>query len=1212
MASRQKLRDFFEKYSYAVPEQRIGITIDPADTGPADRFNHGDDLGIDPATGQELVGLQPVETTGGLIGDFLKYIVEISDNAYKIDGGNTLAVSLNSRAGNAGKGVPLEPADQQGATNVFIDGSASDRNTLGSVMAQYSSGYFHTKDDPAALQKIISKDNTIPDLGGKHAQEMLSNIEGGDLDKYGGTFSSQDPDKDPESAILNTAQQILVERSRFNPSYNTTQRKAFAPKPTRPNDFESGKDDSGTTTSQNEFGNYDTSAVKMIQDNLKSAGASLLLKSAGWDKESEPGSSPDPDTLASTLSIDGVVRPNSVASMSDEIVNKISPSVLRSKGAHGAPSLDGISTRDGRGAWGALVGDEDTDSSKSFGSITTPYNQFSSEDNNDVLIALAAASIAAMVKLTKDTWDLIEKFGAGSVDLGRGPYYKGESTRIMQNAKFSLLRNVVLVPTKNPYGECVDRGFLVLFNVSDKTDPVTKHIVNYQQVEEAPGFWLGVARKIIRGFTSIGNDGQGLLQKFESESAMSGGMSSILSAIRTSDIINIMNVAATIGDVSLTSAPGWISGPLPAVGQWNVDRLPDGPATRISKSRSQTGLTSNSLAWRNNSVPALYMIPRNVIMASAKLGTLGSGQNPLKGMMASELVKHTYVDPSAEGSDARIPNDIVESMENTLDAEYVPFYFHDLRTNEIVSFHAFLETLSDSYAPEYTPTRGYGRIDPVKIYRSTTRTIRFSFYVAATSKEDFNDMWWKINKLTSLVYPQWTKGTKMVTTSGDNESTFVMPFSQVLASSPVIRLRVGDVIKSNYSNFNLARMFGIGDSDVSPAVDSGAITSNVFGKIAKWDKAKTEALKYQIENVFGGLFGSPLSLGKKAQGSLKPTEVRMLRSFTSQLLVNGFANPLGVGVMMRELQDPDSRLNAVPLSNTVAGVIQAGAANLKGQSPDIVGYTPLSFPLLRPSVGDGYISDEDGKLSGTRWRITRPIRVLVMGREVEDVPPLGVKNAQSDSTFKGPRQLGAQKQKTLYKIMIVDFNAPAKIFGRIFHVTHADLMPNPDALFGRNVLPSLSIVATAETIVQALVDEGSTLTGLPTDTLDVTMSDDAAFMNAENNPIVRAFESASGRGLAGVITSLSYNWIDSNTTWEIDWNSRAPKVAKVDVNFDVIHDLPPGLDYSGYNRAPLYNVGDTMQSIAGDPYNDDGRASHDSFKNQGRLAAQSNDPEADS
>ena len=220
-------------------------------------------------------------------------------------------------------------------------------------------------------------------------------------------------------------------------------------------------------------------------------------------------------------------------------------------------------------------------------------------------------------------------------------------------------------------------------------------------------------------------------------------MSTILSIIKTNDILNIMNVAATIGDISITTAPGWTGGVMPEVGQWNVDRLPDGPATRISKSRSQTGLTSNSLAWRGNSVPA------------------------------SELIKNTYVDVKAEGAAARIPNDIVERMENLLDSEYVPFYFHDLRTNEIVSFHAFLENLGDSYSPEYTSSRGYGRIDPVKIYKSTTRTITFSFYIAATSKEDFNEMWWKINKLTSLVYPQWSKGTEMAANIGEKGEEFL-------------------------------------------------------------------------------------------------------------------------------------------------------------------------------------------------------------------------------------------------------------------------------------------------------------------------------------------------------------------------------------------------------------------------------------------------------
>jgi len=1201
VASRQKLRDFFEKYSYAVPEQRVGITIDPTDAGPTDRFNHGDDLGIDPATGQELVGLQNPKTDGGLIGDFLEYLVDLSDNTYKIDGGNVLAVSLNSRTGNDGKGVPLEPSDNQGAKNVFIEGSESGRNTLGSVMAQYSSGYFYTKEDPAVLQKIISKDNTVPELGGEHAQEMLSNIEGGDASIYGGTFSSQNPNNDPESIILNAAQQIIVERSRFNPSYNEDQQKAFAPRPTNQSDFESGRDDSGTTTSQNQFGNYDTSAIKMIQDDLKSVGLSLLLKSAGWDSESEPGYSADPSDFKFSA------ESNTVASMGGDpgSVNKLSPSILRAKGADGAPEdWTGNSTRDGRGAWGDLVGAEDTDFSKSFGSINTHGVQFSNENNKDVLIALAVAAIRAMIMLTQDTWKLIATAGEGSIDLGRGPYYKGESTKIMKDAKFSLFRNVALVQTSNPYGECVDIGFLILFNVKDKSSPHAENMSGYQQIEEAPGFWLGVARKIIRGYSSITVDDQ----KFKLPSSITSGMSTILSIIKTNDILNIMNVAATIGDISITTAPGWTGGAMPEIGQWNVDRLPDGPATRISKSRSQTGLTSNSLAWRGNSVPALYMIPRNVIMASAKLGTLGSGQNPLRGMMGSELIKNTYVDVKAEGAAARIPNDIVERMENLLDSEYVPFYFHDLRTNEIVSFHAFLDNLGDSYSPEYTSSRGYGRIDPVKIYRSTTRTITFSFYIVATSKEDFNEMWWKINKLTSLVYPQWSLGTKMAANIGEKgESKFIMPFSQVLSSSPVIRLRVGDVIKSNYSNFNLARIFGIGDDGIEPKLNKTPTT--LFGPSVDFSfGGKLSAIDKQIEAVFSALYGSPLSWDKLvADGA---TENRMIRGALSQILVNGFGNPLGVATIMRELQDPDSRINAVPFSATAAGAIQAGAAALRGAAAPIVGYAPLSSPLLRPSVNNGYVRSSDG----SKWRITRPIRVLVLGRDggaITDLPDRGAKSAQSSMTFKGPAQAGAQTQKTFYNVKVTDFNAPSEIFLKTFRVTHADLIPNPDTIFGTYVLPALSISATVDTLAQSLIDEGASLTGIPADTFDISISEDAAFMRADNNPIVKAFESSSGRGLAGVISSLGYSWLDSNTTWDIDWNSRAPKVAKVTINFDAIHDIPPGLDHSGYNRAPIYNVGDTMKNIAGDPYSDNGRASQDGFKNQGRLAAQSNDPEKD-
>jgi len=59
------------------------------------------------------------------------------------------------------------------------------------------------------------------------------------------------------------------------------------------------------------------------------------------------------------------------------------------------------------------------------------------------------------------------------------------------------------------------------------------------------------------------------------------------------------------------------------------------------------------------------------------------------------------------------------------------------------------------------------------------------------------------------LYPQWSKGQQVSSEKG----TFTQPFSQVFAGTPIVRLRIGDVIKSNYSKFNLARLFGVGDSE---------------------------------------------------------------------------------------------------------------------------------------------------------------------------------------------------------------------------------------------------------------------------------------------------------------------------------------------------------------------------------------------------------------
>jgi hypothetical protein len=67
-------------------------------------------------------------------------------------------------------------------------------------------------------------------------------------------------------------------------------------------------------------------------------------------------------------------------------------------------------------------------------------------------------------------------------------------------------------------------------------------------------------------------------------------------------------------------------------------------------------------------------------------------------------------------------------------------------------------------------------------------------------------MWYQINKLVSMVYPQWSKGIRKTKLGKNANSPHAFPFTQMPTASPLIRLRVGDVITSNYSKENLARL----------------------------------------------------------------------------------------------------------------------------------------------------------------------------------------------------------------------------------------------------------------------------------------------------------------------------------------------------------------------------------------------------------------------
>jgi len=238
-----------------------------------------------------------------------------------------------------------------------------------------------------------------------------------------------------------------------------------------------------------------------------------------------------------------------------------------------------------------------------------------------------------------------------------------------------------------------------------------------------------------------------------------------------------------------------------------LDALKDAVYTTSNSKNTYTwqkSLTEGKSKESLHALPQLFKLGYNLMSNIAHFG----GNLSLQDKTAQNFSSVKAKNADQVNDRLRLPKELVSEIEDYLESEYMPFYFHDIRTNEIISFHAFIESISDSFNPEYNAASGFGRIDDVRSYIKTTRNINLSFTVAAMNPDDHDLMWYQINKIVAMVYPQWSDGFPARPIDGSENSPFKYPFSQVPTASPLIRLRVGDVIKNNYSRSNLARLHG--------------------------------------------------------------------------------------------------------------------------------------------------------------------------------------------------------------------------------------------------------------------------------------------------------------------------------------------------------------------------------------------------------------------
>ena len=127
----------------------------------------------------------------------------------------------------------------------------------------------------------------------------------------------------------------------------------------------------------------------------------------------------------------------------------------------------------------------------------------------------------------------------------------------------------------------------------------------------------------------------------------------------------------------------------------------------------------------------------------------------------------------------------------------MPFYFKDMRDGAFVFFRAYIEGLTESLSPSYNSTQYIGRSEPVYTYGQTEREVTMTLKLFAQTKDELKSIYKKMNKLTSLCYPEYLQDTfTLEKTQGTGDETTLVEETASYGNRmkpPLTKLRVGEM-----------------------------------------------------------------------------------------------------------------------------------------------------------------------------------------------------------------------------------------------------------------------------------------------------------------------------------------------------------------------------------------------------------------------------------
>ena len=585
-------------------------------------------------------------------------------------------------------------------------------------------------------------------------------------------------------------------------------------------------------TQQTKLGKWDLKDADPVTfDQLRQIGVRLMIAATGQDWEYHPNAL-NPDSVSTSEPIVPIdINHVQLATKRVDIIDLMAWKMAKHLGIDPHLVIPDFEIteeieRELPGMFGFL---EREKSQESYGALNHPEEKFGGVSFGMVIIA-----ISIMLTLMLIAWgigalfDYIwRSFQGDGKTTERGRYYLGKSLSKSDSDQWAFFFELFGIPYFNhPFFGSFSRGMAIFFgfppfeSMYDSSTVIPKP-VSFESVMEkvinilyGPGFYVVIMRGVNRDTDqiteSIGELGQSGGGVFSAIANFLNVLDKIISSMTFKWVIRMAQVGDIYQDSLTPHAPsqaypygddfGLEEGPF--TGQNRVDRH------RIGKTTSPTG---DPTPARFNNVSSLAfgttataeIVPISIGLAAAAVNP-ANNIAPIRPDWFNKVMPNLMQMKSING--AHLSPEKIKTIQKSLDAEYMPFWFQDLRTNEIISFHAFLTTLNENFSPDWTNEEGLGRVDDIRIYKKTSRSISLSFLVAAmNNKQELGMMWEHIDRFIAMVYPQYSAGSQYKAVDGQ---TFRMPFSQVMTASPVIRMRLGELIGSNYSKFGIARLFG--------------------------------------------------------------------------------------------------------------------------------------------------------------------------------------------------------------------------------------------------------------------------------------------------------------------------------------------------------------------------------------------------------------------